>query len=77
MFRRLVTVVPRSGVLSPRSVTPAVSGIQQAVRSTVVAPQQQQRRGYHEKDMSTLYPFFCIEENTDHPCTVGPLLQPK
>ncbi|BCS00806.1 hypothetical protein CBS63078_5277 [Aspergillus niger] len=49
MFRRLVTVVPRSGVLSPRSVTPAVSGIQQAVRSTVVAPQQQQRRGYHEK----------------------------
>lgn len=58
MFRRLVTVVPRSGVLSPRSVTPAVSGIQQAVRSTVVAPQQQQRRGYHEKDMSTLSPFF-------------------
>ncbi|OJJ71399.1 hypothetical protein ASPBRDRAFT_676546 [Aspergillus brasiliensis CBS 101740] len=51
MFRRLVTVVPRSGVLSPRSVTPAVSGIQQAVRSTVVAPQQQQRRGYHEKDI--------------------------
>jgi Fe-S cluster assembly scaffold IscU len=50
MFRRLVTVVPRSGVLSPRSVTPAVSGIQQAVRSTIVAPQQQQqRRGYHEK----------------------------
>ncbi|XRM47323.1 iron-binding protein [Aspergillus tubingensis] len=62
MFRRLVTVVPRSGVLSPRSVTPAVSGIQQAVRSTVVAPQQQQRRGYHEKDMSTLYPFLASKK---------------
>ncbi|GKZ49332.1 iron-binding protein [Aspergillus brasiliensis] len=76
MFRRLVTVVPRSGVLSPRSVTPAVSGIQQAVRSTVVAPQQQQRRGYHEKDMST-FTLLSIEENTDLPCTVGPLLQPN
>ena len=49
MFRRLVTVVPRSGVLAPRSITPAVSGIQQTVRATA-APQQ--RRGYHEKDMS-------------------------
>ncbi|PWY93747.1 hypothetical protein BO94DRAFT_532682 [Aspergillus sclerotioniger CBS 115572] len=46
MFRRLVTVVPRSGVLAPRTITPAVSGIQQTVRATV-APQQ--RRGYHEK----------------------------
>ncbi|OOF97771.1 hypothetical protein ASPCADRAFT_205029 [Aspergillus carbonarius ITEM 5010] len=46
MFRRLVTVVPRSGVLAPRSITPAVSGIQQTVRATA-APQQ--RRGYHEK----------------------------
>ncbi|RAL05766.1 putative iron-sulfur cofactor synthesis protein (Isu1) [Aspergillus ibericus CBS 121593] len=46
MFRRLATVVPRSGVLAPRSITPAVSGIQQTVRATA-APQQ--RRGYHEK----------------------------
>ncbi|GJP87822.1 iron sulfur cluster assembly protein [Aspergillus niger] len=37
MFRRLVTVVPRSGVLSPRSVTPAVSGIQQAKMLTIPA----------------------------------------
>ncbi|GKZ86112.1 iron-binding protein [Aspergillus niger] len=66
MFRRLVTVVPRSGVLSPRSVTPAVSGIQQAVRSTVVAPQQQQRRGYHEKDMFILPKMLTIPALLDH-----------
>ncbi|GLA70511.1 iron-binding protein [Aspergillus tubingensis] len=77
MFRRLVTVVPRSGVLSPRSVTPAVSGIQQAVRSTVVAPQQQQRRGYHEKDMSTFSPSFASKKILTIPALLDHYSNPR
>ncbi|RAK72382.1 putative iron-sulfur cofactor synthesis protein (Isu1) [Aspergillus fijiensis CBS 313.89] len=55
MFRRLVTVAPRSaGALSPRILAPAVAGVQQTQISSLRAasapsPLQQQRRGYHEK----------------------------
>ncbi|OJK02521.1 hypothetical protein ASPACDRAFT_115542 [Aspergillus aculeatus ATCC 16872] len=55
MFRRLVTVAPRSaGALSPRIIAPAVAGMQQTQTSSLRAastpsPLQQQRRGYHEK----------------------------
>jgi hypothetical protein len=54
MFRRLATVAPRAvgTVVSPR-ITPALSGVQttQPILRASLAPQ---RRGYHEKDMSTL-----------------------
>ncbi|RAH74594.1 putative iron-sulfur cofactor synthesis protein (Isu1) [Aspergillus aculeatinus CBS 121060] len=55
MFRRLVTVAPRSaGALSPRINAPAVASVQQTQTSSLRAaatpsPLQQQRRGYHEK----------------------------
>ncbi|RAH46813.1 putative iron-sulfur cofactor synthesis protein (Isu1) [Aspergillus brunneoviolaceus CBS 621.78] len=55
MFRRLVTVAPRSaGALSPRILAPAVAGVQQTQISSLRAasapsPLQQQGRGYHEK----------------------------
>lgn len=49
MFRRLVTVAPRSvGTLVSPRVTPALSGLQTATPISRVAPAFQ-RRGYHEK----------------------------
>ncbi|PYH95133.1 hypothetical protein BO71DRAFT_418790 [Aspergillus ellipticus CBS 707.79] len=54
MFRRLVTVAPRaSSVLaSPRIVAPAVSGLQSQTQSILQSTAPQQRRGYHEKDIT-------------------------
>lgn len=56
MFRRLVTVAPRSvgTIVSPR-ITPALSGLQtqQPIFRASPAPQ---RRGYHEKDKSPWSP---------------------
>lgn len=48
MFKRLVTVAPRVGVVAPRAFAP-LAGLQSVSPQSIQTPAPAQRRSYHEK----------------------------